>query len=244
LKDLTIGKVEEVNKSFQNTSKLRKSISAIKLADGTEILIQLPKSFTNVAKGAAFRELTTRFPFLEPMIDGLVSAFDKTVEERIKTKVGPKLDGLLAKWFPGKTISRADFQFESGEIVSESKITVSETVIKDTRAATGEYSKAIAESDGLIKELDGRTEIARVRNQPPPSPPSPRSLEVDTLPEATCAATARKNRETRLARAKSLEDRMQAERIYQSDLSRLELLERSSFPTFPGFRTFPRLKPG
>ena len=241
LKELTIETVEEVNKSFQNTSKLRRSISAIKLADGTEIFIQLPKTFTNVAKGVAFRELTARFPFLEPMIYGLVSAFDKTVEERIKTKVGPKLDRLLAEWFPGRPLSQADFQYEADEIVNKSKIAVSETVIKDTKAAASEYMNAIAESDGLLRELNGRTEIAGVRNQPPPP-------EVDSLPEATCAATARKNFEIRLAHAKSLEDRLQAARIYQSDLGRLRDPWSSGFPTLrPSERGrfgVPALKPG
>ena len=250
LKELTVEKVEEVNKSFQNTSKLRRSISAIKLADGTEILVQLPKSFTNVAKGVAFSELTARFPFLEPMIYGLVSAFDKTVEERVKTKVGPMLDRLLAKWFPGDMVSPAGFENEAEKIVNESKITVSETVIKETRTAASEYMNAIAESNGLISELDSRTEIARARNQPPPSEVvrNQRSLpDVDMLPEATCSATARKNFEIRLARAKSWEERVQAARIYQSDLERLGESGGFGLPTLrpsePGGFGLPRSRP-
>ena len=230
LKELTSGKLTEINKALQDTSKVRKSVSAIKLADGTEILIQLPKSFTNVAKGAAFRTLIARFPFLEPIIDALVSAFDKTVEQRIKAKVGPKLDSLLARWFPGETLSQADFQYEAGTIVNESNVTVSETVIKDTKAAAHEYTESIADSDQLIKEVDNRIETARVHNEPPPETVLSSG---DTLPEATCAKSALDNYRTRLQRAKTSGERMEAAIKYESDLARLR--EREFLPGFkPG----------
>ena len=226
LEELTIGKIDEVNKAFENTAKVPRSVSAIKLADGTEILVQLPKSFTKVAKGAAFHELTQRFPFLEPMIDGLVSAFDKTVEERIKAKVGPKLESLLANWFPGRTLTEMDFEYEAGEIVNESEINVSETVVKDTKAAASEFVKTMTESDGLTRKVDEQIEIAKVRDRP--SPPS----EVLTLPEPTCAVSAYENFRTRMAHAKSLDDLIEARRIYDSDVDKLK--EREIAGAKPG----------
>ena len=229
LKELTFKKVEEVNKSFQKSAELRRSISAIKLADGTEILVQLPKSFTKVAKGVAFHELTARFPFLEPIINGLVTAFDKTMEERIKTKVSPKLDKLLARWFPGDTVLPTDFKYEAEDLVKESRIIVPEAVASDTKAAAGDFNKAIAECDRLIGELNSQVEIARVRNQPPPPP-----IDVNALPEASCPATALKNYLTRLARAKNSGERTQAMKTYSSDIARLEEQQR----------LMPRAKPG
>ena len=219
LEELTIGKVEEVNNSLKSTANIRRSISAVRLADGTEILVQLPKSFTNVAKGAVFKGLTLRFPFLEPMFDALISTFDQSMEERIKNKVGPTLNAFLDKWFPGKKLSKDNFQFEAEEIVKASSFTVTEGVIKDTEAGAGEFNKVIAKSDVLSKELDGRVEIALATHPPPSALPL---KNVNTLPKPTCPAEALENYMTRLGRAKTEDEFIDTEKIFDSDLKRLK----------------------
>ena len=269
LSDLTLGKIEEVKNSFKRAPDLPRSISAIKLADGTEVLVQLPKSFTNVVKGAALNDLVVRFPFLEPMFNALVSAFDKTMEEKIKSKVGPHLNRMLDRWFPGKTLTPADFEYEANEIVNSSKITLTNEVIKNTKAATGEFAQVISESDTLIKKLKGQIEIATAATRPRVEVNTlpVDTLPGDTLPEATCAKTAKENYETRLSHAKTMQDRINAGAKYLADLRRLEWSDTLGFPGrdtlgFPGRETFgfprretfgfprretfglPRLKPG
>ena len=248
LSDLTLEKIEEVKSSFKKAPDLPRSISAIKLADGTEVLVQFPKSFTNVVKGAALNDLVMRFPFLEPMFNALVSAFDKTVEEKIKSKVGPQLDRILNRWFPGGTLTPADFEYDAKEIVNSSKLTITDEVIRDTNAATGEFAQVIGESDRLIKKLEGQIEIATAATRPPVEVDT---LPVDTLPEPTCAKTAKENFEIRIKNAKTAQDRIDASVKYLADL---RILEQQDTPGFPGRATpgfprratpgFPRLKPG
>jgi len=227
LKDLTLEKVEEAKSSLKNRAKLRRSISAIKLADGTEILVQLPKSFTKVIKGAVFSDFTKRFPFLEPMFDGLVSAFDKTMEEKIKAKAGPALDKFLDHWFPGRTLSRSAFEDEAREIVDSSQITLTSQVIDDTKASAYQLTRAIGEIDTLTKELEARIESAKVSEHD--------RLDLRTLPEPTCVKSAMEQYVGRLKQAKTLEDMQGARDIFDYDLKRLKERESSGIA---------KLKPG
>ncbi len=226
LSDLTLGKIEEVKSSFKKAPGLPRSTSAIKLADGAEVLVQFPKSFTNVVKGAAFNDLVMRFPFLEPMFNALVSAFDKTMEERIKSKVGPHLDRILAKWFPGGTLTPADFEFEAKEIVNSSKITLTNDVVKNTKAAAGEFAQVISESDTLIKKLEGQIEIATAATRPPVVV----NTSVDSLPEATCARTATENYMNRLRQATTAQEINKAKEKFTADLRRLERRDSLGVP--------------
>jgi hypothetical protein len=156
ISELTVERVEQVNEKLGKLEESFGSVVVAKLPDSSEVLVQLPKTITAAIKShsAGYIETTTGLPFIDPMIGWVVSVFDKSIEEKIKAKITPRLDAIIKKWFKGGQIGKEEFLADADEIVAASNLRVPTETVETVEGASTDLEKDISEINGLISQLD------------------------------------------------------------------------------------------
>src|SRR5205085_7453361 len=99
LSELTVESVESTITNIETKVSARaRLISLIKLDSVKQLICQLPKSFTGLAKKSTVLKLVIeRYPILEPIVDVFVGTLDKSVEDKVNNSVDKLADALLQK---------------------------------------------------------------------------------------------------------------------------------------------------
>lgn len=209
IENLSVEKVRKISASLKR-QRFSRLVSFLKLSDSKEIAGQIPKSFTNVTKSQFWKMFTDHYPFLEPMLDVLVGAFDKTAEEEVKKGV----DRLTESLIEYESISQHDFDMESEKVVENLKLWVGPESIKKTRELGSQITSVTSEARSQINEIEAQVRIAEFQQAVPPN--------LRVLQPVTCEKSAEANYRVRMAQAKSYQETLNAGRIHSKDLAALK----------------------
>jgi hypothetical protein len=129
-------------------------ISLIKMDGTKQLFCQFPKSFTGVAKSAAFKSAMLKYPMLEPVVDVFAGTFDKAVEQKVKASADRVADALLRS--PRRT---------EAVVSEEAEKIVGPLEVKKTTAPLERIKKSAATFDESLREIDEATKsISKLMN--------------------------------------------------------------------------------
>jgi hypothetical protein len=155
--ETTAASVEKTLAEIETRKPFRSRLIALIKLDGTkQLFCQFPKSFTNVAKSAIFKAAMVKYPLLEPVVDVFIGAFDKSVEEKVKSSADQVADALL------KNSGTADqvVAEEAGKIVDSVKVKESPSTLERVKGVLGDFKQRIRDIDVAIKTVENRMNAA------------------------------------------------------------------------------------
>jgi hypothetical protein len=178
--ETTIKSVEKPLAEIKSKITFRtRAISLLKLDGAKELLVQFPKSLTDVTKNRIFSEIVKTHPILEPVFDIVSGTIDKFVENKVKESAVIAADALI------------DSPQNAERIINKEATKIADSIeIKKDEATVGKIKGIFIEIKtqlSKIKEVNQKVRLLVEKYKPKPLPPvQPKPIPKNTPESNGC----------------------------------------------------------